>query len=1041
MNIHEYIANLNKSYLSGQTTEHSMRGFLRDFLQTFDNTLTVINEPKRQQCGAPDYLIAKGNVPIGYVEAKDIDIDISSIKDKDNNAQLERYKQGLENFIFTNFLDFYFFRNGKKTAAICIGKLQNNQILPLPENFEQLLNLIKDFLTYRGETLKTAEDLAKIMAQKAVILRDVLEKILEEADNNSLQQQMEAFTQTLLHNITKQEFADVYAQTITYGLFVARLNSPSFDTFSRAEARDLVSRTNPFLRNLFDYISGAQLEERAVWIVEDLVEVFRACDIKGIMARFTKGQSDPFLYFYETFLTAYDKVTKKKRGVYYTPQPVVNFIVRVVDDILQKEFGLNYGLADTSKIKYEITDRISGKKYKKDVFKVQLLDPATGTGTFLAETIKAIYAKFQNQQGLWPQYVKDALIPRLHGFELMMTPYVMCHLKLEMVLRETGYDLSLAHNQRFNVYLTNALENQNIINQPLFASWLAEEARSAYEIKNDTPIMVVLGNPPYSGESSNGPLFQQELTIYKQEPHGGKLQEKNSKWINDDYVKFIRLAQMFIDKNKEGVLAYITNNAFTDNPTFRGMRYNLLQSFDKIYILNLHGSARKKEKAPNGEKDENVFNIMTGVSINLFVKTTHKKDSLAQVFYADLYGTRKEKFHFLEKNTMSSIPWKKLNLDTEFYFFTDKDFSAQNQYNNGFKINEFFPLNSVGIVTARDSMCIQNTKEAMQDTIQTFASLEPEIARLQFQLGKDVRDWQVQWAQKDLLDTKLDTDNILSISYRPFDTKFTYYTGNSKGFHCMPRGKVMRHFVNRENIALNVSKLVKSFPDWHHIFISKHITESSLVSNKTSEIAYVFPLYIYADSQDFDLTREPNVNMKMVNTFALKTGLTFTKEKEDNKETFSPIDILDYIYGILHSNKYRKKYAEFLKIDFPRVPYPQDKTYFREIAQLGAELRKFHLLEGNISLITSYPVAGDNNIEEISYQNDRVYINKNQFFDKVPTTVWEFFIGGYQPAQKWLKDRKGHCLNFQEIMHYQKILSVLKYTEDISQKIDSIIKI
>ncbi len=1041
MDIYGYISNLNKALLSGQTTEHSLRGFLRDFLQSFDNSLTVINEPKRQQCGAPDYLIAKGNVPIGYVEAKDIDIDLDTIKDNDNNAQLERYKQGLENFIFTNFLDFYFFRNGKKTAAVRIGKLQNKQILPLPENFDQLLNLIKDFLTYRGETLKTAEDLAKIMAQKAVILRDVLEKILEETDNNSLQQQMEAFTQTLLHNITKQEFADVYAQTITYGLFVARLNSPSFDTFSRAEARDLVSRTNPFLRNLFDYISGAQLEERAVWIVEDLVEVFRACDIKGIMARFTKGQSDPFLYFYETFLTAYDKVTKKKRGVYYTPQPVVNFMVKTVDDILQKEFGLNYGLADTSKIKYEITDQLNGKKYKKDVFKVQLLDPATGTGTFLAETIKAIYAKFQNQQGLWPQYVKDALIPRLYGFELMMTPYVMCHLKLEMVLRETGYDLSLAHNQRFNVYLTNALENQNIINQPLFASWLAEEARSAYEIKNDTPIMVVLGNPPYSGESSNGPLFQQELTIYKQEPHGGKLQERNSKWINDDYVKFIRLAQMFIDKNKEGVLAYITNNAFTDNPTFRGMRYNLLQSFDKIYILNLHGSARKKEKTPNGEKDENVFNIMTGVSINLFVKTTHKKDSLAQVFYADLYGTRKEKFHFLEKNTISSIPWKKLNLDTEFYFFTNKDFSAQSQYNNGFKINEIFPLSSVGIVTARDGLCIQNTKEAMQDTIQTFASLEPEIARLQFQLGKDVRDWQVQWAQKDLLDTKLDTDNILSISYRPFDTKFTYYTGNSKGFHCMPRGKVMRHFVNRENIALNVSKLVKSFPDWHHIFISKHITESSLVSNKTSEIAYVFPLYIYADSQDFDLTREPNVNMKMVNTFALKTGLTFTKEKEDNEATFSPIDILDYIYGILHSNKYRKKYAEFLKIDFPRVPYPQDKTYFREIAQLGAELRKFHLLEGNISLITSYPVAGDNNIEEISYQNDRVYINKNQFFDKVPPTVWEFFIGGYQPAQKWLKDRKGLCLNFQEIMHYQKILSVLKYTEDISQKIDSIIKI
>lgn len=1033
MDIYSYINDLNRALLSGQTTEHSLRGFLRDFLQAFDNTLTVINEPKRQQCGAPDYLIAKGNVPIGYVEAKDIDIDISTIKDTDNNSQLERYKQGLENFIFTNFLDFYFFRKGKKTATIRIGNLQNNQILPLPENFEQFLNLIKDFLTYQGETLKTAEDLAKIMAQKAVILRDVLEKILNEADNNSLQQQMEAFTQTLLHNITKQEFADVYAQTITYGLFVARLNSPSFDTFSRAEARDLVSRTNPFLRNLFDYISGAQLEERAVWIVEDLVEVFRACDIKGIMARFTKGQSDPFLYFYETFLTAYDKVTKKKRGVYYTPQPVVKFMVKAVDDLLQKEFGLNYGLADTSKIKYEITDHVTGKKYKKDVFKVQLLDPATGTGTFLAETIKAIYAKFQNQQGLWPQYVQDALIPRLHGFELMMTPYVMCHLKLEMVLRETGYDLSHVHNQRFNVYLTNALENSYQNTPSLFVSWLAEEARSANEIKNDTPIMVVLGNPPYSGISSNGNLFYQEISAYKKEPMTNNPLQEKKHWLNDDYVKFIRLAQLFIDKNKEGIIAFITNNGFTNNPTFRGMRYNLLKSFDRIYILNLHGWYKEDKKG--NINDENIFNIRTGVSINIFIKKANKKTSLANVYYKDLYGTKKEKFHFLSTNDLFSIAWKKINLDKTFYFFVDKDFSLQNDYENLFSISEFFPTNTTGIVTMGDRFIIDSQKDVLEERIKNFLTENCTAQELtnQYSLGKNYAPWINN--NKEFI--KLDINKIIPLAYRVFDTKYIYY---DERLVWRPRTKVMRNFVNRENWGIVFKKGLSSNAAPAHV--TKYIIDFRSWSCSGMQGGdYVAPLYIYTDSQDFDLTREPNVNMKMVNAFALKTGLTFTKEKEDNKETFSPIDILDYIYGILHSNKYQKKYAEFLKIDFPRVPYPQDKAYFQEIAHFGTQLRQLHLLEGNIPVITSYPVAGSNNVEEINYQDGKVYINKNQFFDKVPATVWDFFIGGYQPAQKWLKDRKGYCLNFQEIMHYQKIISVLYYTQTISEKIDSIIKI
>lgn len=456
------------------------------------------------------------------------------------------------------------------------------------------------------------------MAGKARLLSDVIEKAIvsdeESYENSSLRDQMNAFKQILIHDITPKGFADVYAQTIAYGMFAARYHDPTLPTFSREEAATLIPKTNPFLRKLFGYIAGPDLDDRIRWIVDSLVEIFLATDVADILTHFGKSTKteDPIIHFYETFLAQYDPALRKARGVWYTPQPVVNFIVRAVDDILKTEFGLPQGLADTSKTKIKIESQ--GKKVEQEVHRVQILDPATGTGTFLAETVKHIHKKFAGQQGAWSNYVENHLLPRLNGFELLMASYAMAHLKLDLLLTETGYKPTA--NQRLRIYLTNSLEEHHPDTGTLFANWLSTEANEANHIKRDTPVMVVMGNPPYSVSSSNKSAWIEKLTAdYKKD-----LNERNIQPLSDDYIKFIRFGQHFIEKTGEGILAYISNNSFIDGIIHRQMRKHLLETFDKVYILDLHGNAKKKEVCPDGSADQNVFDIMQGVSINIFVK-------------------------------------------------------------------------------------------------------------------------------------------------------------------------------------------------------------------------------------------------------------------------------------------------------------------------------------------------------------------------------------------------------------------------------------
>ncbi len=628
MTIDQYIDNLNSRYRLGNATEHTFRGDLQQVLESIVPTIRATNEPKRQSCGAPDYILTKKDIPVGFIEAKDIgDKDLDGLKKAGNKEQFDRYKASLNNLIFTDYINFHLYREGEFITKIAIGEITDKGIKALPENFAGFENLIKDFCSHIGQTIKSSKKLAEMMAGKARLLSDIIGKALSSdeahAEDSTLKDQMLAFKEILIHDITPQSFADVYAQTIAYGMFAARLHDPSLATFSRQEAAELIPKSNPFLRKLFGYIAGPDIDDRIKWVVDSLTDIFMACNVEEILKNYGKStkMEDPIIHFYETFLSEYDPKLRKSRGVWYTPQPVVNFIVRAVDDILKTEFDLPQGLADTSKTSIKVNTQTPDKRsvtgYKQieqEVHKVQILDPATGTGTFLAEVVKHIHKKFQGQQGIWSNYVETHLLPRLNGFELLMASYAMAHLKLDLLLSETGFKPT--SNQRFRVYLTNSLEESHPDSGTLFANWLSTEANEANHLKRDTPVMVVLGNPPYSVSSTNkGEWIEGLVANYKTD-----LNEKNIQPLSDDYIKFIRYGQYYIEKNGSGVLAYISNNSFIDGIIHRQMRKELLETFDKIYILDLHGNSKKKEVCADGSADQNVFDIMQGVSINIFVK-------------------------------------------------------------------------------------------------------------------------------------------------------------------------------------------------------------------------------------------------------------------------------------------------------------------------------------------------------------------------------------------------------------------------------------
>ena len=1058
--VEKYVAEVAKLAKAGVTAEHPFRPALTTLLQSLAPTLIPVNDGKRTECGAPDFVVQnKDGAGVFFVEAKCIgDDDLDGKKRSGHKEQFDRYKDAFAPIIFTDYLDFRFYWHRQFDRSVCIADWDGEgKVKGKPENYAALIELVADAANAQPQQIDSAKRLAELMAAKARMLQtaafNYIKPLAEAWDRGGddapdlikfpLLDMLLGLREVLMPDVGAEEFSDIFAQTLTYGMFAARLNDPTPETFTRHEAMDRIPRTNPFLHELFSYVA-LKIEDQLVWIVDDLADLFRSVNVAKLMRDYRRTGADPMIHFYEDFLAAYDAGLRKDRGVWYTPIQVVKFIVGAADWALRKHFDLKDGLADKSKTEIEVEEvaphgKRMVRKVKKTVHRVQLLDPATGTGTFLAEAIRQIHAKFEHNGGMWPGYVESDLLPRLNGFELLMASYTMAHIKVDMALRETG--VAPSGKERFRVFLTDSLSDwHKELPNGLFASALAPEQQGADEVKRDIPVMVVIGNPPYSGISqNNGEWISKLVDDYKVEPGGKvKLQERKH-WLNDDYVKFIRLAEHYVEKNGKGIVAYITPHGFLDNPTFRGMRWHLMQTFDEIWTLNLHGNAKKKEVAPNGGKDECVFNIMQGVAITLFVKkggvaatasakaTAVKKDAKgAKVYYADLWGKKQDKLAALDAATMDSVDWKEVQPTEPMLFFTLHDTAGEMEYAEGFKLDDLMKENTSGFVTANDTLNISFTAQEQTDKLYELTTLSEQDWRHRTGRTKDSRDWRYVTAKADAIAHA--ADPVLAC-YRPFDDRYTAYTGNSRGLYSSPQRNVMDHFVKGDNMAI-CSIRICSRDDDLPVFVTDKITDKTILSSKDN--ANVFPLYLYEENMG-KVEKRANLDKDIVAKIA--AILNPVNPVNPVKETPSPEDIFDYIYGVLHSPAYRAKFKEFLKVDFPRIPYPKDAAEFARFRDAGRELRATHLMKDAEPALAEtracFPVAGDNTVDKVEWDNGRVYINATQYFDNVPTEAWEQPIGGYRPAEKWLKDRKGRVLTPPDVNHYRRIILALAKTRAI----------
>jgi predicted helicase/very-short-patch-repair endonuclease len=1177
--IDKYLKKIASITKRGDAREESYYSALATLIEEFSaatrsRKIQVTVLPKKTEAGNPDFRIWDGkHSQVGYIEAKQPNVNLDEIEDTE---QLKRYISTFPNLILTNFYEFRLYRNKRRINKILLARPfipAKLKAIPPAEHIDEFHTLLENFLVFSIPEQFTAQSLAKELAIRTRFLRDqVIKEELREARTPGAKKILgfyEAFQKHLIANLKPDEFADLYAQTITYGLFAARTRANG--AFDRKIAYDLIPKTIGILREIFHFISFDPSEQLQA-TVDDIAEILAAADVKNILHDYFKDGkgSDPIFHFYETFLAEYNPKERERRGVYYTPEPVVSYIVRSLHIILKEKFGKDDGFASPS---------------------VTVLDPAGGTLTFLAEAARLAVQEFVEKygEGSKSKFIEDHILKHFFAFELMMAPYAAGHLKMGYLLEELGHKLS--GEERFQFYLTNTLDMEELSQTTLpVVSALSEESHLAGKVKKDKPILVILGNPPYSGHSANqGEWISDKIEDYKM-VDGKPLGEKNPKWLQDDYVKFIRFAQWKIDSIGEGVLGFITNHSYLDNPTFRGMRQSLMNSFDEIHILDLHGNSLKKEKAPDGSKDENVFDIQQGVAIAILIK--NKKRSGSKIIkHFELWGEREDKYKYLKMHDIKQGHWHALTPNSPSYWFVPRDEQLNDSYQKFLGIPQIFPVNSVGIVTARDHLAIQWTARDIWTTVTNFASMDPELARAAYELGADVRDWKVSMAQKDLEVSGPNKKNIVPILYRPFDVRFTYYTGKSRGFHCMPRGDVMRHML-QPNLALCVGRagqVVGVDHDWNIVFCSDSIEDLNLFYRGGN---VNFPLYLYQDSKKGDLfanhshgKRTPNIAPKLIAALnaayfpsppsplpqgeglgvRAKTGARVYKRKlpeyllnlcrefrknptetetmlweclrdrrlygykfrrqhpigryiadfychelkliievdggihnkKDQKlydearqedleargyqvvrlatdevkrdlpgalgriipSPASPLpqgegsgaranhgvrveDIFKYIYAILYSPAYRKKYAEFLKTDFPRVPFTNNYELFLALSAKGRQLVDLHLLKSDPSanLVAKCEGKGSLKVEKVSYdaRQRRIYINPDKWFEKVESEVWDYHIGGYQVANKWLKDRKGRTLSSEEVATYCKTITAISRTVEIQLSLDEL---
>ena len=1062
-----YLGQIAATTKRGDAREESYYGDLKNFLEEFSSVkrhqkihVTVL--PKKTEAGNPDFRIWDGkHSQVGYIEAKTPGSDLDRVEDTE---QLDRYISTFPNLILTDFYQFRLYRNGQRIETVQLArqfKPTRRKAVPPAEQTQEFENLLKMFLQFSLPTKFTAESLAKELAVRTRFLRDqvIKEELRSDAGKaaGKIHGFYEAFRKHLIANLDQDDFADLYAQTITYGLFAARTRANG--AFTRQGAYDLIPKTIGILREVFHFVSFDPPEQLQV-TVDDITEVLAVADVRNILTEYYregKG-SDPIFHFYETFLAAYNPKERERRGVYYTPEPVVSYIVRSLNTILKEKFGRSDGFATQS---------------------VTVLDPAGGTLTFLAEAARLAVEEYVTKYGVGSKskFIEDHVLQHFYAFELMMAPYAAGHLKMGYLLEELGHKLT--GDERLPFYLTNTLEMEELAQTDLpgMAS-LSEESHLAGRIKKDKPILVILGNPPYSGISANAsekvvPVkkgqkyikgYQIEVEAVKgrqqvrlvpietvarkkmtpkQKTFIGELIEyykvvdgkwfgERKHWLHDDYVKFIRFAQWKIDQAGEGVLGFITNHAYLDNPTFRGMRQSLMNSFDEIYILDLHGNSLKKEKAPDGSADKNVFDIRQGVAIALLIKMNPRRPNCS-VYHADVWGSRDQKNGVLLSGEYQIAKHAQLQPDAPFYFFVPKQQEFRDKYQSYPPVTRVCPVHSVGVVTARDSFAIDFELEPLKRRIRHFRDLgqKDDFIATTYKL-KDTSTFKLsEFRRRAAQDAKW-KQRFTGFLYRPFDIRNIYY---SRDVIERPLIEVMRHML-QSNVCLVCPKRLEIQQPWSHILVSDQMIDHVTVSLKT--VDYCFPLYLYPDTDKQDLFSAMEPEGRVPN---LAPDLVKALKKAYGRQP-SPERIFYYIYGILYANGYRQKYAEFLKTDFPRIPFTTDRELFKQVAKLGAQLVDLHLLKSRQlnKPVSKCQGSGDVEVVKPSYEpaKKRVKINRDTWFDGVAPEVWEYRIGGYQVLHKWLKDRKGRTLTSEEVVNYTKIVTAIARTIGIQASLDDL---
>ncbi|HIJ70854.1 MAG TPA: N-6 DNA methylase [Planctomycetes bacterium] len=989
---------------------NTLSTLMGSFAQSINRSKTEVTvQPKRTEAGNPDFRIWDGRQHIvGYIEAKPpTEENLDKIAE---SQQLKRYLNSFANVILTNFFEFRLYRNGALTDKVQIGRrfiAGQLKTVPPVENEEKFLSLLDKFFSFSLPRTYTPKTLAQALAKRTHYLR---EQVLFALDGGTGDPAgfYEAFREHLIAALKKEDFADIYAQTITYGLFAASTRCKG--EFNRKLAFDNIPRTIGILRDVFRFVSLEEPGDELVWIIDDIADILAAADVKQILHKyFVEGKGkDPVVHFYETFLAQYDPKEREQRGVYYTPQEVVSYIVNSLNTILKDYFDKPDGLATGS---------------------ITVLDPGAGTLTFLAEAASVGVQEFADKYGRGgtSELIKNHILKNFYAFELMMAPYAIGHLKMGFLLEEFGYTLD--RDDRFKLYLTNTLDMKELAESNLpGTSSLSRESHAAGEIKKQKPILVILGNPPYSGHSANtGPWISREIKEYYK-VDGKDLGEKNPKWLQDDYVKFIRFAQWKIDQAGEGVLGFITNHSYLDNPTFRGMRWSLMNSFNHIYVLDLHGNSKKREKCPDGSKDENVFDIQQGVAIILAVK---KKGLKKKVSHSDLWGLRQQKYDWLGRHYVKNTKWKKLTPEKDFYFFVRRDGKLLAGYEKYTKITDIFGTNSVGVVTSRDKLVIACEKAELSKRLRMFRdeSIPDGMIKKAFDLKENPR-WKLKDARKKVRQEDKWEKQVTDILYRPFDSRWIFY---NDAVIERRRREVMRHMM-QENLSMITSRIVKG-ESFRHCWVSKTISSAAVLAPNTASSSYVFPLYTYPDVDLFNgaerYQRQVNINPSVFETLQKTYG------KKIKAET-----LFYYIYAVLYSPAYRTKYGEFLKSDFPRIPVCRDFSVFRLMSRQGNNLVELHLMTSRKldKPVAKFEGKGNNLVEKISYDAGKkaVYINEGRYFVPVKPDMWEYRIGGYQVLDKWLKSRKGRRLSLADIKHYCRIVTAVRETENIQKKLDKI---